>query len=152
MIRKARTVSPDPRGGMARSVVYNVFGADDTVHVIELTGEGKVLSAGADLQWMKCNSEASVEWNLEDACRRHHAVARGHLPETDDCPGERRCARRRRRADLRLRHCGCQRVGVVRAERDEVLHPSGDHRLIRNQRHWQAPSRSGMRSVPAARG
>lgn len=41
MIRKARTVSPHPRGGMARSVVYNVFGADDTVYVIELTGEGK---------------------------------------------------------------------------------------------------------------
>lgn len=27
-----------------------------------------MLSAGADLQWMKWDSEASVEWNLKDAC------------------------------------------------------------------------------------
>jgi methylglutaconyl-CoA hydratase len=34
-----------------------------------LAGEGKHFSAGADLQWMQRASQASVEWNLQDARR-----------------------------------------------------------------------------------
>jgi methylglutaconyl-CoA hydratase len=43
--------------------------ADDSVRVIVLAGEGKHFSAGADLQWMQRASQASREWNLEDARR-----------------------------------------------------------------------------------
>jgi len=54
---------------------------DDTVRVIVLAGEGKHFSAGADLKWMQRASEASVEWNLEDA--RKFA---GMLGRIDACP------------------------------------------------------------------
>lgn len=43
--------------------------ADDSVRVIVLAGEGKHFSAGADLQWMQRASQASREWNLDDARR-----------------------------------------------------------------------------------
>jgi methylglutaconyl-CoA hydratase len=43
--------------------------ADDTVRVIVLASEGKHFSAGADLQWMQRASQASREWNLQDARR-----------------------------------------------------------------------------------
>jgi methylglutaconyl-CoA hydratase len=43
--------------------------ADDRVRVIVLAGEGKHFSAGADLQWMQRASQASREWNLDDARR-----------------------------------------------------------------------------------
>jgi methylglutaconyl-CoA hydratase len=43
--------------------------ADERVRVIVLAGEGKHFSAGADLQWMQRASQASREWNLDDARR-----------------------------------------------------------------------------------
>jgi methylglutaconyl-CoA hydratase len=43
--------------------------ADDNVRVIVLAGEGKHFSAGADLQWMQRASQASRDWNLDDARR-----------------------------------------------------------------------------------
>ena len=43
--------------------------ADDAVRVIVLAGAGKHFSAGADLQWMQRASQASREWNLDDARR-----------------------------------------------------------------------------------
>ena len=55
--------------------------ADDSVRVIVLAGEGKHFSAGADLKWMQRASEASVEWNLEDA-----RIFAGMLGRIDACP------------------------------------------------------------------
>ena len=81
---------------MARADVFNAFdetmvaeldatfarlAADDTVRVIVLAGSGKHFSAGADLDWMRRASEASVEWNLEDA-RKLAAM----LYRIDSCP------------------------------------------------------------------
>lgn len=69
---------------MARPEVFNAFNEamiadlskvfrgvqdDDAVRVVVLAGQGKVFSAGADLQWMKRASEATFEWNLGDATR-----------------------------------------------------------------------------------
>jgi methylglutaconyl-CoA hydratase len=50
--------------------------ADDGVRVIVLAGAGKHFSAGADLQWMQRASEASHEWNLQDARRFAAMLAR----------------------------------------------------------------------------
>jgi methylglutaconyl-CoA hydratase len=69
---------------MSRPAVFNAFdeamigeldeaftalGADHTVRVIVLAGDGKHFSAGADLQWMQRASTATQEWNLADARR-----------------------------------------------------------------------------------
>lgn len=81
---------------MDRAEVFNAFNetminelseafdrliADQQVRVIVLSGRGKHFSAGADLQWMKQASEASVEWNLNDA--RKFADM---LSKIDTCP------------------------------------------------------------------
>ncbi len=81
---------------MARPDVYNAFdeqmiaeldaafdrlGGDVDVRAIVLAGDGKHFSAGADLDWMKRASEASVEWNLDDA-RKLAAMLR----RIDSCP------------------------------------------------------------------
>jgi methylglutaconyl-CoA hydratase len=81
---------------MSRPAVFNAFdeamiaelddafaalAADDTVRVIVLAGEGKHFSAGADLQWMQRASQASLEWNLEDARR-----FAGMLSRIETCP------------------------------------------------------------------
>lgn len=67
---------------MTRPEVFNAFNeamiseigqgfdrliADPRVRVIVLAGAGKAFSAGADIQWMKRASEATREWNLQDA-------------------------------------------------------------------------------------
>ena len=69
---------------MSRPAVFNAFDeamigeldavfarviADYSLRVIVLAGEGRHFSAGADLQWMQRASQASVEWNLQDARR-----------------------------------------------------------------------------------
>jgi methylglutaconyl-CoA hydratase len=69
---------------MDRAQVHNAFdeamiaeldaafsaAADDLeVRIVVLAGEGKSFSAGADLAWMKRQSEASAEANLDDARR-----------------------------------------------------------------------------------
>jgi methylglutaconyl-CoA hydratase len=90
-----------PRAGVARVAmtrpdVYNAFdetmiaeidvaferlGKDDGVRVIVLAGDGKHFSAGADLDWMRRASLASLEWNLADA-RKLAAM----LQRIDTCP------------------------------------------------------------------
>jgi methylglutaconyl-CoA hydratase len=54
---------------------------DSNVRVIVLAGNGKHFSAGADLQWMKRASKASVEWNLNDARKFAEMMSR-----IDSCP------------------------------------------------------------------
>ena len=67
---------------MSRAEVFNAFDEamiaeldaafaalidDNDVRVNVLAGDGKHFSAGADLQWMQRASQASQEWNLQDA-------------------------------------------------------------------------------------
>jgi methylglutaconyl-CoA hydratase len=81
---------------MARAEIHNAFdevmiaeldaafaraGEDDALRVIVLAGEGKSFSAGADLAWMKRQSEASPAANLDDA-RRFASMLR----RIADCP------------------------------------------------------------------
>jgi methylglutaconyl-CoA hydratase len=81
---------------MARAAVFNAFDEamigeldaafaalidDAEVRVIVLAGEGKHFSAGADLQWMQRASEASTDWNVQDA-RRFATM----LSRIDTCP------------------------------------------------------------------
>lgn len=81
---------------MSRAEVFNAFdeamiaeldatfaalGDDADVRVIVLAGDGKHFSAGADLQWMRRASEATQEWNLQDA-RRFAAM----LSRIETCP------------------------------------------------------------------
>mgnify|MGYP003449247117 FL=1 len=81
---------------MSRPAVFNAFDEamiaeldaafarlqdDAAVRVIVLAGEGKHFSAGADLQWMQRASEASQDWNLQDA-RKFAAM----LSRIETCP------------------------------------------------------------------
>ena len=81
---------------MSRPAVFNAFdeamiaeldaafallGADASVRVIVLAGDGKHFSAGADLQWMQRASSATRECNLDDA-RRFAAM----LARIEQCP------------------------------------------------------------------
>jgi len=81
---------------MSRPAVFNAFDEvmigeldaafarlvdDTTVRVIVLAGDGKHFSAGADLHWMERASNASQEWNLQDARR-----FAGMLSRIDSCP------------------------------------------------------------------
>ena len=76
---------------MSRPEVFNAFDeamiaeldaafarlqADASVRVIVLAGEGKHFSAGADLQWMQRASQATREWNLQDARKFAAMLAR----------------------------------------------------------------------------
>jgi methylglutaconyl-CoA hydratase len=60
---------------------FTALAADASVRVIVLAGDGKHFSAGADLQWMQRASQASREWNLDDARR-----FAGMLERIADCP------------------------------------------------------------------
>jgi len=81
-------IATDARGvarvTMNRPEVFNAFdeamiadldaaferlGRDPAVRIVVLDGAGKAFSAGADLQWMKRASEATQDWNVEDARR-----------------------------------------------------------------------------------
>jgi methylglutaconyl-CoA hydratase len=81
---------------MSRAAVFNAFDEtmiaeldaafvslidDADARVIVLAGDGKHFSAGADLQWMQRASEASQEWNLQDA-RKFAAM----LARIESCP------------------------------------------------------------------
>lgn len=81
---------------MARPEVFNAFDEtmiaemdaafatlidDGAVRIIVLAGAGKHFSAGADLQWMRRASEASFEWNVNDARRFSEMLAR-----IESCP------------------------------------------------------------------
>jgi methylglutaconyl-CoA hydratase len=81
---------------MSRAAVFNAFdetmiseldfafsalAGEPDVRVIVLAGDGKHFSAGADLQWMQRASEASREWNLQDA-RKFAAM----LARIEGCP------------------------------------------------------------------
>ena len=60
---------------------FLALGEDSQVRVIVLAGEGRSFSAGADLDWMKAEGEASYEDNLESSKRM------GELFRTiDQCP------------------------------------------------------------------
>lgn len=48
---------------------FEQLGQDPAVRIVVLDGAGKAFSAGADLQWMKRASEATQDWNVEDARR-----------------------------------------------------------------------------------
>ena len=96
-----KTLSIRKEGGICRIImsrpdVFNAFDEtmiveldqafaaaieDKTTRVLVLAGEGKHFSAGADLKWMQRASEASQEWNLEDA-RRFAAM----LHRIETCP------------------------------------------------------------------
>lgn len=60
---------------------FDALAADESVRAIVLAGAGKAFSAGADLQWMQRASQASFEWNLEDARR-----FAGMLDRIASCP------------------------------------------------------------------
>lgn len=51
------------------SQAFAALAADAAVRVVVLAAAGKHFSAGADLQWMRRASEATQEWNLQDARR-----------------------------------------------------------------------------------
>ncbi len=97
---KTLTVTRDAHGvarvTMARPDVFNALheamvaeldttfaelGADDSVRVIVLTGEGKAFSAGADLEWMQRASAISAEWSRKDVRRLADMLWR-----VDNCP------------------------------------------------------------------
>ena len=81
---------------MSRPAVFNAFdetmiadldsafetlAAQADTRVIILAGAGKHFSAGADLQWMQRASQATLDWNLQDARR-----FAGMLARIESCP------------------------------------------------------------------
>lgn len=49
--------------------VFRSLASDDSVRVVELSGDGKTFSAGADLNWMKRMAGFTMEENRRDASR-----------------------------------------------------------------------------------
>ena len=62
-------------------LAFSALAEEAEVRVIVLAGAGKHFSAGADLQWMQRASQATLEWNLQDA-RRFAAM----LARIEACP------------------------------------------------------------------
>jgi methylglutaconyl-CoA hydratase len=64
---------PDVRNAFNEHVIcelreaFDALGADASIRAVVLRGEGKVFSAGADVDWMKRMSGASREDNVRDA-------------------------------------------------------------------------------------
>ncbi|MEC5289969.1 crotonase/enoyl-CoA hydratase family protein [Aurantimonas sp. C2-6-R+9] len=64
---------PDKHNAMNAAMIADLtraaeeFGADPTVRVVVLTGEGRSFSAGADLAWMKAQFAASREERIAEA-------------------------------------------------------------------------------------
>jgi len=55
---------------------FGQLDADDTVRVVVLAGRGKSFSAGADLNWMKAQGEATEAANVADARKLADMLAR----------------------------------------------------------------------------
>ncbi len=53
----------------ALTEAFTQLGADPSVRVIVLGGEGRYFCAGADVQWMRRAAESPLEWNEDDAGR-----------------------------------------------------------------------------------
>ena len=66
---------PDVRNAFDEAMIaeldaaFAMAGEDEQTRVVVLSGSGKSFSAGADLAWMKRQSEAAEQANLEDARR-----------------------------------------------------------------------------------
>ena len=62
---------------------FEGLAGDPTVHVVVLSGDGKVFSAGADIQWMRDSIELTEEQNRQDAAkmaRMFNAIAEAPFP------------------------------------------------------------------------
>ena len=138
------TIEQHPSGvatlTMSRPEVFNAF--DETmiaemdeafatlidngaVRIIVLAGAGKHFSAGADMQWMRRASEASFDWNVNDA-RRFAAM----LARIESCP----------KPTVARVHGAALGGGVGLAcacdivERSKIRNPAGGHRPLSRQR------------------
>ena len=69
---KHNAMNPQLMDELAQAV--DTLAADDAVRAVVLMGEGKSFSAGADLNWMKAQFEASREQRMTEARRLAHLL------------------------------------------------------------------------------